>query len=457
VILGLAVSLAAGTILESKFDTPTAQYWVYRSFWFYSVLTLLGLNIFAVMVDRWPWKRRHMPFLLAHIGILLLLYGSWVTYKYGLDGSMRINEGETSSIVEVSNPTLILSDGKEVQSVPVRWTPPNAKFAPVAIEKYGLTIDQFLAHADPVISFTQGDPNDPDLRPAVKLEIVGGPMQIHQQYWLWAGDAAWSQVQAGPARLTLLPTSQMLSELPKNTEGQPWLILAVDPHGALTYTSYSSSGQKKTGRIAFSKATNAVIDPGWRGNVRITVQQFIPQAVNTTTYSASKALYGTDAPPSAIHVVAGKGGSGSELWLGLGDRGLLQFAGRAISIGYNNQRYVLPFSIRLDRFNIDHYEGTADPMQFSSKVSVVDNKNPGDGIVISMNEPLVHSGITFYQSSYEEAMPRPTVSIFSVNRDPGRKIKYVGSILIVFGIILLFARNYMRARGSRTRREVPAV
>src|SRR5690606_38913659 len=72
-LTGLAVSMAAATLLESAYDTKTGLFWVYRSFWFYGLLILLGINIFAVAMSRYPWKKHHGPFLMAHIGILLLL------------------------------------------------------------------------------------------------------------------------------------------------------------------------------------------------------------------------------------------------------------------------------------------------------------------------------------------------------------------------------------------------
>lgn len=62
-----------------------------------------------------------------------------------------------------------------------------------------------------------------------------------------------------------------------------------------------------------------------------------------------------------------------------------------------------------------------------------------------MNEPLKHSGFTLYQTSYEPGDPRPITSILSVNRDPGRGAKYLGSLLIVLGAIWLFAMKYRRA------------
>ena len=123
------------------------------------------------------------------------------------------------------------------------------------------------------------------------------------------------------------------------------------------------------------------------------------------------------------------------------------------------QRVGLPFSIRLDHFKIDRYEGSMDPSSYSSKVTVfADRKQstPGrEGVVISMNEPLTLNGITLYQSSYEDAQPRPTVSVFSVNHDPGRIWKYLGSLLIVFGAILLFAVKYWKSYASKRNLAAP--
>src|SRR5690242_4235204 len=102
-LLGITASLAAATFIESLNDTRTAQYWVYKSWWFSALLLLLGVNILAVALSRIPWKPKHTPFLLAHLGILILLTGSFLTQKYGLDGNLRITEGETTNVVELED------------------------------------------------------------------------------------------------------------------------------------------------------------------------------------------------------------------------------------------------------------------------------------------------------------------------------------------------------------------
>jgi len=104
--------------------------------------------------------------------------------------------------------------------------------------------------------------------------------------------------------------------------------------------------------------------------------------------------------------------------------------------------------VKLEQFKIDRYQGTQNPSEFSSVVSV-DGAANGEKVVnhlISMNEPLKYGGYTFYQASYIDAQPRPTTSIFSVNQDPGRWLKYWGSIFLVGGTIWLFAMKYWKKK-----------
>lgn len=69
--------------------------------------------------------------------------------------------------------------------------------------------------------------------------------------------------------------------------------------------------------------------------------------------------------------------------------------------------------------------------------------------VITMNEPLDYPDLSgrqlrFFQESYlsPKVTGGPLASIFRVNYDPGRPVKYLGSALVVLGIFLMF---YMRA------------
>jgi cytochrome c biogenesis protein ResB len=153
-------------------------------------------------------------------------------------------------------------------------------------------------------------------------------------------------------------------------------------------------------------------------------------------------------------VISGKGGEGAETWLGLGDRAVLHTASGNVEIGYLPQRIVLPFAVKLERFSVERYEGSYDPSSYASRVQVTgEGEGPASvtprSVTISMNEPLTVKGITLYQASYEDAQPRPVISIFSVNRDPGRFWKYLGSLLLVLGSIALFAVKYRKNKAAQ--------
>ena len=99
----LAVLTAIGTVVESRYNQEMANKLVYHSFWMTGVIGLLSVNLLMVLVDRWPWKTRHIPFVLAHIGILILISGALLSRYFGVDGSLRLKEGGKASLLSVSD------------------------------------------------------------------------------------------------------------------------------------------------------------------------------------------------------------------------------------------------------------------------------------------------------------------------------------------------------------------
>jgi cytochrome c biogenesis protein ResB len=110
---------------------------------------------------------------------------------------------------------------------------------------------------------------------------------------------------------------------------------------------------------------------------------------------------------------------------------------------YGNTKLVTDFKIQLENFKVGQYEGISMAKSYESQVRL---DGVGSPIVISMNDPLKHRGFTFYQSSFQEdETGKPTISVLSVNQDPGRWVKYLGCIILISGIILLFSmRNQAR-------------
>ncbi|HET7295055.1 MAG TPA: cytochrome c biogenesis protein CcsA [Vicinamibacteria bacterium] len=97
----------------------------------------------------------------------------------------------------------------------------------------------------------------------------------------------------------------------------------------------------------------------------------------------------------------------------------------------------LPFSVRLDAFEIDYYDGTRRPAQFRSRVTVRDAGRDVPA-VIEMNRELSYGGYKFFQSSYREAEDRDQ-TILSVARDPGEALAFLGYFGLVGGMIVVLA------------------
>ncbi|MFM8316129.1 MAG: ResB protein required for cytochrome c biosynthesis, partial [Deltaproteobacteria bacterium] len=91
-ILLLASVLTVATCLESLYGTRAVHVLVYGTPWFAGVLFLLGLIVLCAALIRYPWKKSQTGFVLTHLGIIVLLLGSVVTQKFGVDANMPITE-----------------------------------------------------------------------------------------------------------------------------------------------------------------------------------------------------------------------------------------------------------------------------------------------------------------------------------------------------------------------------
>ncbi len=101
VICSIATITAIGTFVESKYDAVAAKKLVYDSVYMAIIMGVFAVNLIAVMVDRWPWKLRHISFICAHIGILCIMTGQLLTNQFGIDGSMRVGIQDQNSFVSL--------------------------------------------------------------------------------------------------------------------------------------------------------------------------------------------------------------------------------------------------------------------------------------------------------------------------------------------------------------------
>lgn len=98
----------------------------------------------------------------------------------------------------------------------------------------------------------------------------------------------------------------------------------------------------------------------------------------------------------------------------------------------------LPFSLTLDRFEIENYSGSSRPKDYVSYIQLQDGEEQKD-VIISMNNILKHKNYRFYQSDYD----KEGNSILDVAHDPwGIGVTYAGYALLFIALIaMLYERR----------------
>ncbi len=435
IILALAIIAAIGTIYESKYDAEYAQKVIYQSTAMYLALGALCVSLIAVMVSRWPWQRHHAGFVCAHIGILALLLGAYITSEFGVDGSMSFGMSESRRGVMVSRQEMSIYasfDGSTYQRL--AYTPVDFLKRPVSV-RHPFVIDigsnplevfnyvHFaLRNSEVVASERQGD------GPALRISLQNA--FVSQTEWIRRDLRKPVEIKnLGPAQI-------IMSDGHYKPQGQTAVVFSPGANESeMRYELYNRD-KGRVGRGILREGTN--IQTEWAGMV-LRVLRYFPHSREKVEYT--DVGYPNSQTSPAIQVRW----RGDEFWLGLNSQLRVYTEDTAYQINFNNTQLELPFQLTLKAFRVGRYPGTARAASYESDVTVDQGT---ETTTISMNEPLKHGGYTFYQSSFEEdPSGKPVLSILSVNHDPGRFLKYLGSFLIVLGAILLF---YFKRQGRRS-------
>jgi hypothetical protein len=182
------------------------------------------------------------------------------------------------------------------------------------------------------------------------------------------------------------------------------------------------------------------------GGFVLDVVEHLPHARRQITFEPSPRRAGGEDEPAALAEIAADGVT-EQVWMRRNDpaygRRVLDFSSGALALEFASARAPLGFTIELVDFERETNPGNAGNAAYSSRVRVIDqSRGVDEERVISMNAPLTYGGLTFYQAEFESADHGPESSTLSVARDPGRTLKYAGSLLVCLGIAIMF---YMRA------------
>lgn len=204
-----AVTVVIGTLLESKTGSHLlAARWIYENPLFLILLGLFFINILFAALRRWPFKKRHIPFLITHLGLLMIISGTMIKNRLGLQGQLTVWEGSGNQHVLLPHTYALFIQGKES-----------------ATNRDIIALDSFRPNIHYPFHF-----------PHLKCKIIGYAPHVQEKFETWikgshAYIAGFSSIPVHnwePSQ-TLPKAASYHSSLTKNSHN--WSILALrTPH-----------------------------------------------------------------------------------------------------------------------------------------------------------------------------------------------------------------------------------
>ena len=430
IMLVFAVAIGAATFIENDYGTQTARALVYNAKWFELLLFYFVAIVIYNIIAFKMYKREKWGQFTLHIAFLFIAVGALLTRFVGYEGILHIREGQTSSAMVSDVMTLEVDMAEKDKAI--------SYYLPVYLTSLGEN------HLDR--DFKLGDKK-------LNIKLV-------------------KYIPAGDKRIVTVPDggSEILSlKIAGGGRGEDIFLKkgSEEDFGSFILSFEGIKRSNKPILFVSNRDGNLTIDtpfPMQTLNMADRKQGSIPAGINRFDdrklyrfgpnsivlrkfYKNAKVEYANNSikPVSSkpqvviLEVSDGKKSKTVEL---KGRKGIvgepvnLDFSGLKVRMSYGAKVIELPFTIKLDKFELERYPGSMSPSSYSSYVTVIDKeKNLTMPYHIYMNHVLDYRGYRFFQSSFDMDEKG---SVLSVNHDPGTLITYIGYLLLTIGFLWSF-------------------
>ncbi len=221
------------------------------------------------------------------------------------------------------------------------------------------------------------------------------------------------------------------------------LTLFIADDGTISYDLVSRKNGRSSGQIELNKP----LQTGW-ADWQLTIDKTIPHAASSMSFNpvnSETAAPSTDLP-DGVRVRIQQNGETFERWAPAGWQIAIPTSPSPTMIAYGWKTVSLPIGLELLNFEVKRNEGSDSPAGFKSTLQIV----TADGATATgscwMNHPFSYpgtwwrtwTGLTYKisQASWNpENLGQSTVQIL---RDPGWLLKWIGSLLVVIGVFMMF-------------------
>ncbi|MEN8727663.1 MAG: cytochrome c biogenesis protein CcsA [Sulfurovum sp.] len=424
--------VGVATFIENDYGTQTARALIYKAQWFEFFLAYF-VAILAYNIIKYKSYKTKPAVFLFHFSFLVIALGALVTRYIGYEGVMHIREGTSSHTM--------VSDVKVLQ---VKATQ-GEKSATFEKELYFSTMTanslrQSLSVGDKEVNveLLKYMPTaheeviaSPDGKKLLELKISTG--QKGEMYYIAKGerkDFGGFYVGYDVEPTTDKPTFLIKEEGVGYKVDFPFVLQTLNMNDRTSAELNAGENEFKN-RMLYRFGPNAIVlkDVHEKAIVKLDSHDIKTQR-GQAEYMQWKVSVGDKSKIITTRPYQGQ----------MGKMKQMELNGVHIDMRVGAKLIELPFSIKLDNFELERYPGSMTPASYSSDVVLIDKEqNINMPYKIYMNHILDHRNYRFFQSSYDQDEKG---TVLSVNHDPGTLPTYIGYILLTLGMIWsLFAPN----------------
>lgn len=228
---------------------------------------------------------------------------------------------------------------------------------------------------------------------------------------------------------------------PNGTDAPNHLTLFLADDGTISYTLES----RKAGRSSGKLDLNVPLTTGW-ADWQLTVDRTMPHAEEWMDFNPTAAPAAGPELPDGVRVRIEQSGQATEQWVPAGWQISMPAGPAQVQVAYGWKQIPLPIGLELLDFEVQRNEGSDSPAGFKSTVRVTNQEGETATGQCWMNNPFSYpgdmwrtwSGLTFKMSQASWNPDNLGQSTIQILRDPGWLLKWIGSLLIVSGIFMLF-------------------
>ena len=265
-----------------------------------------------------------------------------------------------------------------------------------------------------------------------------------------------SEPQKNPHGGNDLTTTGGPPSTPAAGEGTPnHLTLFVADDGTISYELASRKNGRSSGKIELNKP----LPTGW-ADWKLMIDKTMPHAASSMDFNPvnSEAAPASTDLPDGVRVRIEQNGEIFERWSPAGWQITIPTSPSPTMVTYGWKTVALPIGLELLNFEVKRNEGSDSPAGFKSTLRIVTDDGETATGSCWMNHPFSYPGTwwrTWTGRTYKisqaswnpENLGQSTVQIL---RDPGWLLKWIGSLLVVIGVFMMF---YLRPYRKQTEGE----